>query len=153
MSEPKKVSTSIVGRQVVEAKPAEDNRARSTIVSRHVSEEAPPKSPEAPVAEPAAPILTEAQVTSMVTEMVEQRMTVLEKAYSAKLIEIEKTYAERLRLLESTYKETFSKQATLLEDLKPVVNVTVENKTRVIKKVNRDDQGLIIEIIEETQTI
>lgn len=155
MSEPKKVSTSIVGRQIVEAKPTEDNRLRGTIMSRHVSEEAPPK-PEAPpvvaVAEP-TPMLTEAQVTNMITEMVERRMTVLEKAYTTKLTEIEKVYAERLKTLESTYKDTFSKQAALLEDLKPVVNVTVENRTRVIKTVKRDDRGLITDIIEETQTI
>lgn len=154
MSEPKKVSTSIVGRQIVEAKPTDDNRLRGTIMSRHVSEEAPPKPPDAPsaVAEP-TPMLTEAQVTNMITEMVERRMTVLEKAYATKLTEIEKVYAERLKTLESTYKDTFSKQAALLEELKPVVNVTVENRTRVIKTVKRDDRGLITDIIEETQTI
>lgn len=150
-----KISTSITSRQVVHATPEKDNRLRGTITNRVVEEKAPEPSPP-PIAplpiSPSVPVV-EVDVKAMVSEAVTERLKAIEETYKKKLKQLEEDYDARLKAIEKSLKTKLDEHVSAMEKNKPVVNVTVENRTKVIRTVKRDDRGLITEIHEVTETI
>ncbi len=145
-----KISSAIVSRRVVgnaEPRSIQPAHLKGVVVNRVVEEGAPSE-----VQKPAE-VVAEVDIKALVAEALAVHLKALDETYRTKMREIEADYNTRVAAIEKTLKTKLAEHVSSIEKNKPVVNVTVENRTKVTRLVKRDDRGLITEIHEETETV